>query len=139
MRTLKSSGKIARIDPATRPIGSTARSGPKNHITLAATPVLGSKAIKNRAEVDGSRNAHERDGAALIQFLSWLDRETERGAENVEITVVENNGTLSRRHWVFEGNFIRHHIGQWTQWGDCPLSRQSEIKPQTQARRIAAG
>jgi Xaa-Pro aminopeptidase len=41
------------------------------------------KAIKNPVELDGMRAAHRRDGAALTQFLAWLDRhwETDRLSE----------------------------------------------------------
>ncbi|WP_343312328.1 aminopeptidase P family protein [Brucella sp. BE17] len=31
------------------------------------------RAIKNNAELDGSRAAHKRDGVAMVHFLSWLD------------------------------------------------------------------
>ncbi|MFC4625403.1 aminopeptidase P family protein [Daeguia caeni] len=31
------------------------------------------RAVKNKAELDGSRAAHERDGVAMVNFLSWLD------------------------------------------------------------------
>lgn len=31
------------------------------------------RAIKNEAELAGSRAAHERDGVAMVNFLSWLD------------------------------------------------------------------
>lgn len=31
------------------------------------------RAIKNKAELDGSRSAHERDGVAMVNFLSWVD------------------------------------------------------------------
>lgn len=31
------------------------------------------RAVKNKAELDGSRAAHERDGVAMVHFLSWLD------------------------------------------------------------------
>ncbi|MBB4094173.1 aminopeptidase P family protein [Ochrobactrum pecoris] len=31
------------------------------------------RAIKNKAELDGSRSAHERDGVAMVNFLSWID------------------------------------------------------------------
>lgn len=34
------------------------------------------RAIKNEAELTGSRRAHERDGVALASFLSWLDEQT---------------------------------------------------------------
>ncbi len=38
------------------------------------------KACKNDVELDGIRAAHVRDGAALTQFLAWLDREAPSGA-----------------------------------------------------------
>jgi Xaa-Pro aminopeptidase len=31
------------------------------------------RAVKNKAELDGSRAAHERDGVAMVNFLSWVD------------------------------------------------------------------
>ncbi len=31
------------------------------------------RAIKNEAELEGSRAAHERDGVAMVNFLSWVD------------------------------------------------------------------
>ncbi|CAJ2334451.1 aminopeptidase P family protein [Brucella abortus] len=31
------------------------------------------RAIKNKAELDGSRAAHQRDGVAMVNFLSWID------------------------------------------------------------------
>lgn len=31
------------------------------------------RAIKNAAELEGSRAAHERDGVAMVNFLSWID------------------------------------------------------------------
>ena len=37
------------------------------------------KACKNRAEVDGARAAHVRDGRALVRFLAWLDAEGPSG------------------------------------------------------------
>ena len=37
------------------------------------------KAKKNRAELQGARNAHLRDGVALCKFLAWLDAEAPSG------------------------------------------------------------
>ena len=44
-----------------------------------ADPCQLPKACKNAVELDGARNAHRRDGAALTRFLAWLDRETPGG------------------------------------------------------------
>ncbi|WP_334174439.1 aminopeptidase P family protein [Pseudoxanthobacter sp.] len=51
-------------------------------------PVLLPKAIKNAAEVAGTRTAHLRDGAAVVRFLAWLDRTAPEGTLD-EITAVE--------------------------------------------------
>jgi len=42
-------------------------------VTMGQDPCLLPKAIKNDAELNGARTAHERDGEALIRFLAWLD------------------------------------------------------------------
>ena len=36
-------------------------------------PCLKPKAAKNKAELEGMRQAHLRDGVAMVNFLSWLD------------------------------------------------------------------
>lgn len=43
------------------------------------TPVALMKARKNAAEVAGSRAAHLRDGAAMVRFLCWLERQVPQG------------------------------------------------------------
>ena len=44
-----------------------------------ADPVLLPKARKSNAELAGARRAHIRDGAAMLRFLYWLDREAPAG------------------------------------------------------------
>jgi Xaa-Pro aminopeptidase len=46
------------------------------------------KARKNPAEIAATREAHLRDGAAMVEFLAWLDREAPKGALT-EIAVVQ--------------------------------------------------
>ncbi|MFC2157807.1 aminopeptidase P family protein [Acidobacteriota bacterium] len=46
----------------------------KCDLLFKAEPILMLKAIKNATEIEGMRNAHIRDGAAMVKFLSWLDR-----------------------------------------------------------------
>ena len=43
-------------------------------------PCLLPKACKNAAELDGTRRAHRRDGAALSRFLHWMATESEARA-----------------------------------------------------------
>jgi Xaa-Pro aminopeptidase len=45
----------------------------------AADPCQLSKACKNAVELDGTRRAHRRDGAALTRFLAWLSGAASRG------------------------------------------------------------
>ena len=42
-------------------------------------PCLLPKAIKNDTELNGMRNAHKRDGEALVKFLAWLDQADKGG------------------------------------------------------------
>lgn len=39
------------------------------------SPLALSKALKNPVELDGLRKAHIRDGAAVVNYLAWLDRQ----------------------------------------------------------------
>ena len=45
----------------------------------AADPITLPTAVKNHAEIAGTRAAHLRDGAAMTRFLAWLDREAPQG------------------------------------------------------------
>ena len=55
----------------------------------ANDPTLLPKACKNAVEVDGIRNAHQRDGIALSRCLAWLDRTAEIGDLPTELAVVD--------------------------------------------------
>ena len=57
-------------------------------IRRAADPVTLPKAIKNDTELDGTRAAHRRDGAALTRFLAWLATAA-AGGTVTEIAAVE--------------------------------------------------
>lgn len=46
------------------------------------------KACKNATEIAATREAHLRDGAAMVEFLCWLDREAPKG-NLTEIAVVQ--------------------------------------------------
>ncbi|MGE4061898.1 MAG: aminopeptidase P family protein [Rhodospirillaceae bacterium] len=52
---------------------------------IGADPCMALKAPKHPAELQGVREAHIRDGAALSRFLAWLDAEGPKGTLN-EIT-----------------------------------------------------
>ncbi|HXE02841.1 MAG TPA: M24 family metallopeptidase, partial [Hyphomicrobium sp.] len=58
-------------------------------------PITLLKATKNHAEIVGSRAAHKRDGAAVVHFLAWFDREAPSG-KLTEINAVEALETFRR-------------------------------------------
>jgi len=69
-----------QVDPATAAswvFDRLARAGAQIH--RAADPCLLPKACKNQVELEGTRAAHRRDGAAVTRFLAWLAREAPKG------------------------------------------------------------
>ncbi|KAL9241759.1 hypothetical protein vseg_015828 [Gypsophila vaccaria] len=46
-----------------------------DHISLQQSPLSLPKALKNPVEIDGLKKAHVRDGAAVVQFLVWFDKQ----------------------------------------------------------------
>lgn len=77
---LKKTEKRVRIDDASaafwfrQQLGATSKL-----ISNASDPCVLPKARKNKAEIAGTRAAHERDGVAMARFLAWLDREAPSG------------------------------------------------------------
>ncbi|WP_454617520.1 aminopeptidase P family protein [Bradyrhizobium cenepequi] len=69
--------------------------------TAGGKPVRGNdpvsllKAVKNAAEIQGTRTAHQRDAVALARFLAWIDREAPAGGLT-EIDTVEALETFRR-------------------------------------------
>ncbi|XP_023537181.1 probable Xaa-Pro aminopeptidase P isoform X1 [Cucurbita pepo subsp. pepo] len=54
-----------------------------------SSPVSIAKAVKNHAELEGMRNSHLRDAAALAQFWSWLEEEILNGVKLTEVEVAD--------------------------------------------------
>ncbi|KAI1618348.1 X-Pro aminopeptidase [Exophiala viscosa] len=54
--------------------------GGEDKVEEARSPVSDAKAIKNAAELEGMRQCHIRDGAALIEYFAWLERELQGGS-----------------------------------------------------------
>ena len=73
-------GRKVLVDPATaadRIFQVLAAAGAL--VAREADPCQLPKACKNAVELEGARNAHRRDGAALTRFLAWLAREAPGG------------------------------------------------------------
>ena len=84
-------GKSVVADPATASsaiFDRLTKAGAK--IKRAADPVQLPKACKNPVEIEGTRKAHVRDGAALSKFLCWLAREAPGG----QLTEIDAAKTL---------------------------------------------
>lgn len=73
-------GKTVRVDPSTASAWVYDQlNGGGATVQELEDPVMRPKAAKNEAEVEGSRQAHIRDGAAITKFLHWLDTEAQSG------------------------------------------------------------
>lgn len=82
-------GKTVIVDPAVSSswyFENLKSAGAK--ILQAADPIAIPKACKNDVELEGTAQAHIRDGAAVVKFLHWLDTEAQSG-EFDEIAAVQ--------------------------------------------------
>ena len=57
------------------------------HTLIDRSIIVDQKSIKNPVEIDGFREAHVRDGAALVSYFAWLEEELHAGR-----TVTETDG-----------------------------------------------
>jgi Xaa-Pro aminopeptidase len=71
-------------------------------IIRAPDPCLLRKACKNPVELEGARNAHRRDGAALTRFLAWLAAAASKGGLR-EIAVSDRLEEFRREGDHFKG------------------------------------
>jgi Xaa-Pro aminopeptidase len=82
-------GKTVRLDQASAADALTRQvAGSGGKPVRGADPIALMKAVKNHAEIAGSRAAHKRDGVAMVRFLAWLEREAATGSVT-EIEAVE--------------------------------------------------
>ncbi|MEM9523202.1 MAG: aminopeptidase P family protein [Pseudomonadota bacterium] len=78
-----------RVDPKTAPLAvSRVLEAAGIEVAWEEDPCILPKACKNAAEIAATTEAHLRDGAAMVEFLAWLDAETPR-ARLTEIDVVK--------------------------------------------------
>ncbi|MEZ5898207.1 MAG: aminopeptidase P family protein [Hyphomicrobiaceae bacterium] len=87
LRDLKPAGKPVRLDSDTAAFALERALGTKS-IVKGADPCILPKALKNSAEIAGSRAAHIRDGGAIVRYLAWLDTAAQSGRLD-EISAVE--------------------------------------------------
>jgi len=78
--TLGQAGKTVLVDPATCASWIDARlKAAGAEVKRGQDPCELPKAVKNEAEVAGTRAAHLRDGQALTKFLKWIGTEAPKG------------------------------------------------------------
>ena len=76
-------GKV-QFDPATAPL-ALARALADG--VAVPDPCLMEKACKNPAELDGMRAAHRRDGAAMVEFLTWYHAQAPGTLSEIDMAV----------------------------------------------------
>lgn len=73
--------KVVRLDPAAAPAWAAHRlKNAGGALSRGDDPCQLAKALKNVVQMQGMRDAHVRDGAALTRCLAWLDAEAPGGA-----------------------------------------------------------
>eukprot|EP00898_Chlorokybus_atmophyticus_P006268 jgi/Chlat1/6642/Chrsp49S06121 len=68
-----------------------------NLVQKQPSPVALAKALKHPVELQGMRNAHVRDGAAMVQFLAWLDEQAQAYGSSHGYFASEHNGRQTRK------------------------------------------
>ena len=92
------------------------------------------KATKNHAEIVGSRAAHKRDGAAVVRFLAWLDKEAPSG-NLTEIDAVAGARELPPRYRRAQGYLLPDHRRRGAERRDRALSRHPRLQPHHREER----
>ncbi|WP_166416183.1 aminopeptidase P family protein [Cochlodiniinecator piscidefendens] len=87
-------GKVL-VDQTTIPMQAILTLKHNAELVFGSDPCILPKARKNSAEIAGMREAHLRDGAAMVEFLTWLDTEAPKGTLT-EIGVVKQLESFRR-------------------------------------------
>ncbi len=79
------------------------------------SPITWFKAIKNETEIQGFRNAHVRDGVAMVKFLHWLEKAVPRGGVT-EISAAEQAEKFRQEQELYVGPSF-HPISAYREHG----------------------
>jgi Xaa-Pro aminopeptidase len=69
---------------------------------LENSPLPAWKAIKNASELQGMREAHVRDGVAMVRFFAWLERALASGRLD-ELSVADKLGEMRQQGQSYRG------------------------------------
>ena len=67
--------------------------GDPESVIVKPSPIAAEKSIKNETELNGFRECHKRDGAAIIKYFAWLKNSLEK---NEELDEVDGANQLER-------------------------------------------
>jgi len=68
------------------------------------SPIRDAKAIKNATELEGMRQCHIRDGAALTEYFAWLEHELiEKKSQIDEVQAADKLEAIRSKHDLFMG------------------------------------
>jgi Xaa-Pro aminopeptidase len=105
-------GSLAKLEAGVTAIGVDRDTGSrwivdrisdaKRKAVVVADPVTAIKARKHPAELQGVREAHIRDGAALSRFLAWISREGPKGTLD-EVAAADRLAAFRRESNSFRG------------------------------------
>ena len=95
--------------------------------------VFSMKAIKNPVELEGLRQAHVRDGVAMVKWLYWLDQQI-GNRDLTEVTVVAPLEAFRRQGKYFQGLSFHTIAGYQANGAICHYAAKPEtalsIKPE---------
>ncbi|RKP09433.1 Creatinase/aminopeptidase [Thamnocephalis sphaerospora] len=76
----------------------------KDNIVEARSPIMMAKAVKNDTELEGMRQSHLRDAAALCEYFAWLENELASGNTSLnEVDVADKLESLRAQQADFKG------------------------------------
>jgi Xaa-Pro aminopeptidase len=77
--------------------------GGEDKVEESRSPIADAKAIKNATELEGMRQCHIRDGAALIKYFAWLECELLSGAWLDEVQAADKLEEIRSKGEHFKG------------------------------------
>ena len=80
-------------------------------IVETTSPVSLAKSIKNETEIAGFRSAMERDGAAMVKFLRWLENALKNSEKVTEISAAEKLLSFRKEQDLFFSESFHPIVG----------------------------
>jgi Xaa-Pro aminopeptidase len=78
--------------------------GGEEKVEEIRSPIEDAKAVKNETELEGMRQCHLRDGAALIEYFAWLEHELiEKKTKLDEVEAADKLESIRSKHDKFVG------------------------------------